>query len=138
MPQDYDDRISADDPLRGNVVVPHRGQTVMVLGILSLFMAPFILGPIAWVMGNKDLAEMAAGRMDRAGRDNTNTGKICGMIATILSGVSLLIGCVVIALCMGLGTFSAATAPRAQPQFQPGPNKKFANPVPTDLFRMTW
>ena len=130
MAQDYEDHVSADSPLHGNVVAPHRGQTIMVLGILSLFMAPFVLGPMAWIMGRNDLREMAAGRMDRAGRDNTNTGTVCGMIATILWGTGLLIGCVMIALCMGLGAFGAATAPRApNQQFQPTP-RKFENPLP--------
>ena len=69
---------------------PHRGTLVLVFGILGLvFCAP--LGIAAWVMGGNDLKEMAAGTMDPAGRDNTNAGKICGMIATIL----LILGCVI-------------------------------------------
>ncbi|MDF1811802.1 MAG: hypothetical protein P1V20_06295 [Verrucomicrobiales bacterium] len=62
---------------------PHRGTTVLVLGILGLVACP-ICGIIAWVMGNKDLAAMAAGQMDREGEGNTKVGKICGIIATIL------------------------------------------------------
>jgi hypothetical protein len=68
---------------------PHRGSTILILGILSLFIAGPILGPIAWVMGNNDLAEMHAGIMDPEGESNTNTGRILGMIATILSIVAL-------------------------------------------------
>src|SRR4051794_5361388 len=46
--------------------MPHRGSTVLVLGILSLVIGCTgpILGPIAWIMGNTDLAEIRAGRMD--------------------------------------------------------------------------
>ena len=62
---------------------PHRGTTVLVLGILGLVVCP-ICGIIAWIMGNKDLAAMAAGQMDPEGESNTKVGKICGMIGTIL------------------------------------------------------
>ena len=56
---------------------------ILVLGILSLIIcAP--LGIVAWVMGSGDLKEMDAGAMDPSGRGNTNAGKICGMIGTIL------------------------------------------------------
>jgi predicted Zn finger-like uncharacterized protein len=62
---------------------PHRGTTVLVLGILSLVMcAP--LGIAAWIMGNNDLAAMRRGSMDRSGEGTTQAGRICGMIASIL------------------------------------------------------
>jgi hypothetical protein len=67
--------------------VPHRGSTVLVLGILSLVLGPvgLVLGPIAWTMGTQDLNEIRAGRMDPEGEGTTNAGWICGMIGTILS-----------------------------------------------------
>ena len=52
---------------------PHRGTTVLVLGILGLVVCP-ICGIIAWVMGNKDLAEMAAGP-DGPGRAGQHEGR---------------------------------------------------------------
>jgi amino acid transporter len=62
---------------------PHRANTVLVFGILSLIVcAP--LGIAAWIMGNTDLREMDSGLMDPSGRDSTNAGRICGMIGTIL------------------------------------------------------
>jgi predicted Zn finger-like uncharacterized protein len=68
---------------------PHRGTLILVLGILSLVVfAP--LGIVAWVLGNNDLKEMRAGRMDPEGEGQTNAGRICGMIGTILMGVGLL------------------------------------------------
>jgi hypothetical protein len=73
-----------DRPSRSRNLTPHRGDTIQLLGILSFFLAPHILGPIAWVMGRGDLREMDEGRMDPAGRDATQTGKTCGMIATII------------------------------------------------------
>ena len=82
-----DDDDDYERPARRRHLAAHRGDTIQLLGILSFFFAPLILGPMAWVMGNNDLKEMDAGRMDPAGRSATNTGKICGMIATIISGV---------------------------------------------------
>jgi hypothetical protein len=76
----------------GGRLQPHRGQMILILGILSLVVAGPILGPIAWIMGNNDLKEMRAGRMDPEGEGNTKIGKICGMIATILS-ITLIVGC---------------------------------------------
>jgi len=68
---------------------PHRGTLVLVLGILSLIVcAP--LGIASWIMGNTDLREMDGGLMDPEGRSMTLAGKICGIIACVLMGVSVL------------------------------------------------
>jgi uncharacterized membrane protein YjgN (DUF898 family) len=61
---------------------PHRGTTVLVLGILSVALC-YICGPIAWVMANKDIAKMNAGLMDPIGLEQTKAGKICGIIGTV-------------------------------------------------------
>lgn len=87
---DYNDRPSRRR--RRRYLEPHRGTTILVLGIVSFFVLGPILGPIAWIMGNNDLREMRAGRMDREGEGNTNAGRICGMIATIMSIVGI-VGC---------------------------------------------
>ena len=77
---------------------PHRATLILVLGILGLVLcAP--LGLVAWIMGNGDLKEMDAGTMDPSGRSTTNGGRICGMIATIL----MIIGLVIMGLVFGLG-----------------------------------
>lgn len=98
----------------GSLVAPHRGTTVLVLGILALvFLGAcgigLILGIIAWVMGNSDLRAMAAGQMDRSGEGMTKAGKICGMVAvivfialTVLYGVLMILG-------LGVGFIGAAT-----------------------------
>ncbi|MFB0552760.1 MAG: hypothetical protein ACETWQ_05530 [Phycisphaerae bacterium] len=62
---------------------PHRGGVVLALGIIGLVVC-FICGIIAWVMGNNDLKEMAAGTMDLSGRGLTQAGRICGMISVII------------------------------------------------------
>ncbi len=59
---------------------PHRGATILVLGILGIAFC-CILGIIAWLMGGNDLREMDAGRMDPTGRGMTNAGRICGIIS---------------------------------------------------------
>jgi hypothetical protein len=81
---------------------PHRGTLVLVFGILGLLMcAP--LGIAAWVMGNSDLRQMKAGLMDPTGEGTTNAGRICGMIATIL----LILGVVVFVAIFALGVGGA-------------------------------
>jgi hypothetical protein len=70
---------------------PHRGTLILVLGILGLV----ICGPLgiaAWVMGSGDLKQMDAGTMDPAGRSTTQAGKICGIIATILLILGVIVG----------------------------------------------
>jgi predicted Zn finger-like uncharacterized protein len=69
---------------------PHRGTLILVLGILSLTGAGILTGIPAWIMGNHDLAEIRAGRMDPEGESNTNIGRILGMVSTIMG----LVGCV--------------------------------------------
>ncbi len=83
---------------------PHRATLILVLGILGLVTSCFPLGIAAWIMGNKDLKEMDAGTMDPSGRSNTNAGRICGMIATIL----LILGIVAFIALLGLGVLGGA------------------------------
>lgn len=69
----------------------HRGGVILALGICSLLLGciGLVRGPIAWTMGNTDLAAMRAGRMDPEGEGLTNAGRICGIIGTVLGGVGL-------------------------------------------------
>ena len=68
----------------------HRGTLILVLGILGIVLC-FPLAIVAWVMGKQDLKEMDAGTMDPSGRGNTNAGRICGMIGTLLAAVGLVL-----------------------------------------------
>jgi len=77
---------------------PHRGMLILILGILGLAVCA-ICAPIAWIMGNTDLQEIAAGRMDPSGKDMTNIGRILGIVGTVL----MIFGC-----CMGLLMFILA------------------------------
>lgn len=90
-------------PNSGQYLQPHRGATILVLGILGLVTCA-ILGIIAWVMGNNDLQAMDSGQMDRSGRDMTQAGRVCGMIATILWLASLFIAFIYIIILFTCGS----------------------------------
>lgn len=81
---------------------PHRGSLILAFGILGLVVCQFF-GIAAWLMANKDLEEMANGWMDPTGRDLTNGGRICGMVACALLVLSIL---VVILAVVGTVVFS--------------------------------
>lgn len=72
---------------------PHRGTMILVLGIISIFIAwnfaplGLVLGIPAWVMGSHDLKLMRQGLMDPRGESHTNTGRILGIIGTCLSAL---------------------------------------------------
>ena len=69
---------------------PHRGTLILVLGILGLVVcAPLAIA--AWVMGSGDLKQMDPGAMDPSGRGNTQAGKICGIIGTILMVIVIIV-----------------------------------------------
>ena len=80
-------------PVPGQELPPGRGTAVLVLGILSIVLGILIplgglvLGILAWVMGQREIAKMRAGQMDSAGEGNTRTGWICGIVGTCLGCV---------------------------------------------------
>jgi predicted Zn finger-like uncharacterized protein len=90
---DDDDRGRGSRRRSRRNLAPHRGTLILVLGILSLVGAGIFTGIPAWIMGNNDLKEIRAGRMDPEGESNTNIGRILGMVCCIMSLVSLLICC---------------------------------------------
>ena len=107
---------------------------IMAFGLIALiggFLAgfPAVFGIVAWIMGNTDLAEMKAGRMDPEGESQTQTGRICGMIATILAIVGVVIGCVVVIfyfVCFAMIFGVAVAGAGANPNFpQPQPPRRF-------------
>ena len=86
-------------------MAPHRGTLILVLGILGIFCC-IICGIIAWVLGNTDLREMDAGRMDPAGRGLTQAGKICGIVGIILTVLSLVGWLLMMMLAAGTGALN--------------------------------
>ena len=83
-------------------VAPHRGVLILVLGILGIVCC-FICGIIAWVMGNNDMRQMDAGRMDQTGRGITQAGKICGIVGIILNIIVIVMQVLFMLLGMGVG-----------------------------------
>jgi len=106
---DYDDDYGdeGDDfrRMRRRDLAPHRGGTILTLGILSIVFSCVIIGPMAWVMGNTDLAEIRAGRMDPEGEGLTRAGQICGIIGTIFGILACLYFLAVGAMIGAVGRF---------------------------------
>lgn len=95
-------------PAAQQPLAPHRGTLILVLGIVSIACCCFICGIVAWVMGNKDLKQMAAGTMDRSGEGLTRAGKICGLVSVILAIVGIVIQLIFILLWFGMFTLRSA------------------------------
>lgn len=121
-PRERDDDREHDYPtFRAFQGQPHRGTLVMALGIIGLAIAvvgmcPYLmlgefvafgLGLSAWLLGRRDLAAIGQGEMDPTGKDSTQVGWICGLIAACLSVVILLLWCAVVIVI----AIAAATAP---------------------------
>lgn len=79
-----------------------QATTVLVLGIIGLVFCQ-ILGPFAWVMGNKELEAIDAGRRAPENRGTANAGRILGIISTVLLGISLVL---LVLLVAGAFTFT--------------------------------
>ena len=118
--RDADDEDAEDErPSRrgsrrgGRPLQPHRGTLILILGVGSLVgpligLPTAILGPFAWWLGNVDLKEMDEGRMDPEGRQHTQIGKICGIVATVLMIVGLVAACLIVGLIFGCAGMGAA------------------------------
>ena len=66
-----------------------QATTILVLGILGVICcAP--LGIAAWIMGNKELEAIDAGRRNPENRGTANAGRIIGIVATVLLGLGIL------------------------------------------------
>ncbi|HYV36526.1 MAG TPA: hypothetical protein VE988_12515 [Gemmataceae bacterium] len=81
-PYDDEDDLGTEFGRRRRDLSPHRGGMILTLGILGLAVCG-IFAPIAWIMGNSDMVEIRAGRMDPEGEGLTQAGKICGIIGTV-------------------------------------------------------
>ncbi len=62
---------------------------ILIFGILGIVCCP-ILAPVAWFMGRKELAEIAAGNIAATNEGTTKAGMILGIIGTILIALWLL------------------------------------------------
>ncbi|MBB6352044.1 DUF4190 domain-containing protein [Nonomuraea muscovyensis] len=59
------------------------GTTILILGILSLVVCSLI-GPFAWVMGNRALREIDSSGYMYENRGHVQAGRICGIVGTCL------------------------------------------------------
>lgn len=108
--RDYDD--DDDDYVDYRRVEPHRGQTILILGVVALAMV-HILGPFVWWMGAVDLRKMREGRMDRRGESETRIGYVLGIVSTLLMVLGLLFAILIFAMFIfGFGLFAVAAAGR--------------------------
>lgn len=82
----------ASSSLDGGFLQPHRGGTILALGILG-WVVCFPLGIAAWIMGNEDLAKMQRGQMDRSGEGLTRAGRILGIVQCTLLLIAVCAWC---------------------------------------------
>ena len=68
-------------PMGGGPMV--NGQTIMIMGIVSIFCFGIVLGPIAWVQGNAALKTLDTYGDPTNQRSPVTTGRLCGMIGTL-------------------------------------------------------
>ncbi len=61
-----------------------------MLGILGLVLCQ-VLSPFAWVMGNRVVREIDASQGFTGGRGNANAGRICGIVGTVLLGLTIVL-----------------------------------------------
>jgi ABC-type phosphate transport system permease subunit len=81
-----------------------QATTALVLGILSVVVCQ-ILGPIAWVIGHKELEAIDGGRRPPVNRGMAQAGKILGIVGTALLGlVVLAVIAWVVILVLGIST----------------------------------
>lgn len=74
---------------------PHRAGTIFALGILAIFCNIMLIpGILAWVLGNADLKEMKAGRMDPSGRGLTTAGMVMGIVMCSLYALMIVLNVV--------------------------------------------
>jgi hypothetical protein len=91
---------------QGSGPVEHpKGMLILILGILSLVCLS-ILGPFAWVMGNRALQEIDANPGGYSNRGTVQAGRICGIIGTVLLGLSV----IWVVFLVTTGVFTAGTS----------------------------
>ena len=67
-----------------------QATTVLVLGIVGLVVCQ-VVGPFAWTMGNRVVAEIDAAGGRLGGGSEANIGRILGIVSTALLALSVLL-----------------------------------------------
>ncbi len=65
-----------------------QGTVILILGILSIVLCQ-LLGPFAWVMGRRALAEIDSSGRTYTNRTMVQAGMICGVIGTVFLALGL-------------------------------------------------
>jgi predicted RNA-binding Zn-ribbon protein involved in translation (DUF1610 family) len=86
----------------GGYLQPHRGGTILALGILGWVIC-FPMGIAAWIMGNEDLRKMDQGQMDPSGEGLTRAGRILGIVQCVLLLVVIALWLIFGACAIGFG-----------------------------------
>lgn len=84
-----------------------QGTIVLILGILGI-VACQVLSPVAWVMGNRTLAEIDAQPGRYSNRSLVNAGRICGIVGSALLGITGAIFLVYLVIIIGVVASSGA------------------------------
>lgn len=93
-----------------------QATTVLVLGILGIVLCG-VLGPVAWIMGNQELAAIDAGRRPPENRGTANAGRILGIITTVLLIVGLVAIIAILLIVVVAGTSVDAEFQKIGDQF---------------------
>jgi hypothetical protein len=80
--------------------LPSKASGVLMLGLLALFFCN-VMGPFAWVAGNRELARIDAGLADPSKRGTVQAGRVLGIVATV--------GLALTALVMGAGLLASVS-----------------------------
>jgi hypothetical protein len=75
---------SFQEHMQSCLMRPHRGWLIHVLAVSGLAIPPLSL--LAWALGENDLQLMAAGHMDRSGKEQTENGRNLGKATTWIYG----------------------------------------------------
>lgn len=84
-----------------------QAAVVLVLGIVGLVICGGILSPVAWIMGNRVVAEIDAAQGGYGGRDLANIGRILGIVGTVLLVLAVVGTVLIIALFATTATVSS-------------------------------
>jgi hypothetical protein len=81
----------------------------LVLGILGIVICGLV-APFAWRIGKRTRDEIDASNGQLGGRGSAQAGYVLGLIGTILLGLGLLFGILLVVIAM-VGTVSSSTSP---------------------------
>ena len=84
-----------------------QGVLALVLGIVGLFVIQLV-APFAWIVSNRELRGIEAGRRDPTNRGLAVAGKVMGIIGTILLAIGIVVAVVAIIVLVAVSTSSSS------------------------------